>query len=66
MDDDEDVVDDDEDVVDETKCVTCQKGRDVVCIRTTHYGFCDEGCAEPRRLKESMKCVDGKIYGARG
>jgi hypothetical protein len=37
-----------------------------VCIRTTHYGFCDEGCAEPRRLKESMKCVDGKIYGARG
>jgi hypothetical protein len=48
------------------ECVTCEKGRDLVCINGTHYGLCDEGCAEPRKLREGMKCVDGRIYGVRG
>jgi hypothetical protein len=46
-------------------CVTCPKGRSIVCIDSGYYGNCDEGCAEPRKLKERMKCVDGRIYGAR-
>jgi hypothetical protein len=48
------------------ECVACKKGRSLVCINGTHYGYCDEGCAEPRKLREGMKCVDGRIYGARG
>jgi hypothetical protein len=43
--------------------VTCPKGRDLVCIGKTHYGFCDEECAMPRRLKKGMQCADGKIFG---
>jgi len=50
----------------ENMCVTCPEGGDVVCIGETHYGFCDEGCAEPRRLGEGMRCVGGRITGARG
>jgi hypothetical protein len=50
------------DRVDESKCVTCPKGGELVCIGTTHYGFCDEGCAEPRRLMEGARCVDGRIF----
>jgi hypothetical protein len=46
-------------------CVECGKGRDIVCIGERHYGFCDEGCAEPRRLREGMKCVDGRVFGER-
>ncbi|KAF1916199.1 hypothetical protein BDU57DRAFT_516165 [Ampelomyces quisqualis] len=47
------------------ECVQCDEGRDLVCINGTHFGFCDEGCPEPRRLKDGMKCVDGKIFRAR-
>ena len=47
------------------ECVTCPKGRSLVCINGTHYGYCDEGCAEPRELKDGMKCVDGKIFGVK-
>lgn len=46
-------------------CITCEKGRDLVCIGETQYGHCDEGCVEPRRLGAGMKCVDGKIWGAK-
>lgn len=48
---------------DESKCVVCPKGRDMVCIGKTHFGFCDEGCAEPRRLTKGTKCVKGRIHG---
>jgi hypothetical protein len=34
-------------------------------INGTHFGYCDEGCAEPRKLGEGMKCVDGRIFGVR-
>jgi hypothetical protein len=47
------------------RCVQCPKGRSIVCIDDEYYGYCDEGCAEPRKLKEGMKCVDGRIYGIR-
>lgn len=47
------------------ECVQCPKGRSIVCIDGGFYGYCDEGCAEPRKLKEGMKCVDGRIYGVR-
>jgi hypothetical protein len=46
-------------------CVYCEKGRSLVCINGTHFGYCDEGCAEPRRLAVGMKCVDGRIFGVR-
>jgi hypothetical protein len=46
-------------------CVICEKRRSLVCINGTHYGYCDEGCAEPRKLRDGMKCVDGRIYGVR-
>jgi hypothetical protein len=49
--------------LEEDGCVTCDKGRDVVCIGDTHFGYCDEGCAEPRKLKDGVKCVDGRING---
>jgi hypothetical protein len=48
----------------ESECVECEKGMEIVCINGTHVGFCDEGCAEPRELREGTKCVDGKIFGA--
>jgi hypothetical protein len=51
--------------IEKDDCMTCEAGRDVVCIGDTHYGYCDEGCAEPRKLKEGVKCVDGRIYGVR-
>lgn len=44
-------------------CISCPKGRDIVCINATHFGYCDEGCVEPRRVKKGMKCVDGRMYG---
>jgi hypothetical protein len=47
------------------ECVQCPKGRSIVCIDGGYYGYCDEGCAESRKLKEGTKCVDGRIYGAR-
>jgi len=47
------------------ECIACEKGRDVVCIGKMHFGYCDEGCVEPRRLGDGMKCVDGKIWGAK-
>jgi hypothetical protein len=50
---------------DGTECLKCPKNRDLVCINGTHYGFCDEGCVEARRLKDGMKCVEGRIYGVR-
>ena len=46
------------------ECITCEKGRDVVCIGDKHFGFCDEGCVEKRRLGVGVRCVDGRIYGA--
>jgi hypothetical protein len=49
----------------EDGCVTCEKGRSLVCVNGTHYGHCDEGCAEPRRLGEGMECVDGRVFGVR-
>ncbi|KAF2031081.1 hypothetical protein EK21DRAFT_111322 [Setomelanomma holmii] len=62
--------DEDEDEIDHgnpndtgTKCITCPRNQDVVCINGTHYGFCDEYCVDPRVLKQGMKCVDGKIFG---
>lgn len=45
------------------ECISCRKGRDIVCINATHFGYCDEGCVEPRRVKKGMKCVDGRMYG---
>jgi hypothetical protein len=47
-------------------CTRCEKGRDLVCIGTTQFGYCDEGCVEPRRLGEGMRCEDGKIFGVKG
>ncbi|KAH4943402.1 hypothetical protein HBI70_190050 [Parastagonospora nodorum] len=49
----------------ENMCVTCEAGGDVVCIGETHYGFCDEGCAEPRVLGRGMRCVDGRVTGVK-
>jgi hypothetical protein len=49
----------------EDGCVTCKKGRNLVCINGTHYGYCDEGCAEPRKLGDGMECVDGRVFGVR-
>jgi hypothetical protein len=49
----------------EDGCVTCKKGRSLVCINGTHFGYCDEGCVEPRRLGEGMECVDGRVFGVR-
>jgi hypothetical protein len=53
------------DVAESQECCMCEKGRSLVCINGTHFGYCDEGCAEPRELREGMKCVEGKIYGAK-
>jgi hypothetical protein len=46
-------------------CVHCEKGKTLVCIHGTHFGYCDEGCVEPRKLGEGMKCVEGRIFGMR-
>lgn len=65
------VRDEDEDAiskgeVDENKCVRCGKNHgDIICIGRTHYGYCDEVCAEPRRLYDGLKCVDGRIFADR-
>lgn len=65
------VRDEDEDVilqgkVDERKCVQCGKDDgDIICIGKTHYGYCDEGCAEPRRLYKGLKCVKGRVFADR-
>jgi hypothetical protein len=50
---------------DEDQCSTYARGASLVCINGTHYGYCDEGCAAPRRLRDGTKCVQGRIYGAR-
>jgi hypothetical protein len=46
-------------------CMTCEKGRNSVSINGTHFGYCDEGCVEPRRLGEGMERVDGRVFGVR-
>jgi hypothetical protein len=35
-------------------CITCPRGGDLVCINATHFGYCDEGCVEPRRVREDV------------
>jgi hypothetical protein len=47
------------------ECITCEKGKDLICIGEAQFGYCDEGCVEPRILRAGMKCVDGKIWGAK-
>jgi hypothetical protein len=53
------------DGIESEECYMCAKGRSLVCINGTHFGYCDEGCAEPRKLRDGTKCVEGKMYGAR-
>ncbi|KAF2819818.1 hypothetical protein CC86DRAFT_412740 [Ophiobolus disseminans] len=47
---------------DSKECITCPKGKDLICIDGTHYGFCDEGCVEVRAVLSGAKCEDGRIY----
>ncbi|KAH7081514.1 hypothetical protein BKA63DRAFT_589043 [Paraphoma chrysanthemicola] len=47
------------------ECITCPKYQDLVCINSTHYGHCDEGCVEPRRLRGATRCVGGRIFGVK-
>ncbi|KAH7091284.1 hypothetical protein FB567DRAFT_589180 [Paraphoma chrysanthemicola] len=47
------------------ECITCPKNQDLVCINDTHYGHCDEGCVDPRRLRAGTKCVGGRIFGVK-
>jgi hypothetical protein len=60
-----DLNEDEEATKDGGQCYTCAKGASLVCINDTHYEYCDEGCAAPRKLRDGMKCVQGRIYGVR-
>jgi hypothetical protein len=47
--------------------VSClRRERSLGCSGEKRYGCCDEGCAELRKLREGVKCVDRSIYVLRG